>query len=123
MKTKDLIKALSDADPSGELECCVGNVDVYHVRKLPAYYDGAFEVLVHNESVRGKQWSVIGGKIVRSGYKVQIECISLDDAMFDMRGNFPIEIVGEDPDGHIGKMIDRWRNDNAKILARMEEEA
>ena len=31
MKIKDLIAALQEADPSGEIECCVGNVDIWYV--------------------------------------------------------------------------------------------
>ncbi len=50
MKTKELIRQLQREDPSGELECCVDNSDIFFVEHLPAYYDGCLEVLVRDKS-------------------------------------------------------------------------
>lgn len=117
MKTKELIKRLQEADPSGELECCVGNVDIYFVEQLPAYYDGPLEVLVHDEALKDKCWSITGAKIVRSGQKVQIHTISIEDVMFDMvddNRDFPISIE-DTTEGYYKKRVDQWKSEAIRI--------
>jgi len=49
VKTKDLIAQLQREDPSGELECCVGNEDIYLVERLPSYYDGDLKFALERE--------------------------------------------------------------------------
>lgn len=85
MKTKKLIEELMKADPSGELECCVGNLDIWYVDTLPAYYDGTLQVLQRDE-----KGYVCGGKYKRSGQKVDIHYISFADLVYD-RQNFDID--------------------------------
>lgn len=46
MKTKELIKKLMEADPSGEIECCINNLDIHFVRLDPASYVGALQVSI-----------------------------------------------------------------------------
>jgi len=125
MKTKDLIKRLQEADPSGEVECCVGNLDIYFVEDLPSYYDGALQVLVHDESIRDKCWSVIGGKLIRTGQrKIQIHTLSIEDALFDDVGNggdFPVDIQGDSQDGHLQKLVDGWKEEAKRIYREIEE--
>lgn len=79
MKTKDLIARLQREDPSGELECCVGNEDIYLVERLPSYYDGDLEVLVRDPA--NKFYNVVGAKIMRGGFKVNLRPLSLDEAL------------------------------------------
>lgn len=79
MKTKKLIELLQQEDPSGEIEVCVGNVDIFFVERLPAYYDGSLQVLERDESLNG--YNIIGGKYVRSGHKVVINTLSITDAI------------------------------------------
>jgi len=125
MKTKELIRRLQNADPTGELECCVGNIDIYYVDVLPPYYDGAQEILVHDNIKRDNEWSIIGGKIVRIGeYKVQINTMSIEDAMMDAiidGKEFPIEIIGDSTDGYYQKKIERWKEDAIKIKNELKE--
>ena len=52
MKTSELIRLLQEADPSGEVECCIDNHDIYSVELWPAFYDGALEILVRDPSLR-----------------------------------------------------------------------
>jgi hypothetical protein len=82
MKTKDLIAALQKADPSGELECCVGNVDIHFVDTEPAYYDGSLQVLIRDESKK-PYFDIVGGKYVDKGTKVVIHTFALSDLIFD----------------------------------------
>ncbi len=80
MKTKDLIKALQEIDPSGEIECCVGNIDIHFVSLEPAFYDGPLQVLTRDSNEK-RYYNIIGGKYVRSGNKIQIHTLSIGDAI------------------------------------------
>lgn len=82
MKTKELIRRLMEADPSGEEECCVGNVDIHFVAKDPAYWDGSLQVLTRNENEK-QYYNIIGGKYVRSGYKIQIHTLPISQILDD----------------------------------------
>lgn len=82
MKTKELIEKLQFVDPTGELECCVDNVDIYFVDVLPAYYDGALQLLVHDESKK-PYYSIVGGKVTTRGYKVKLVTVSIEDMLLD----------------------------------------
>ncbi len=79
MKTKELIKRLQEEDPSGEIEVCVGNVDIHFVERMPAYYDGSLQVLIRDYNT--KYYNIIGGKYVREGQKVKIHIMSITDAI------------------------------------------
>lgn len=79
MKTKELIRRLQEEDPSGEIEVCVGNVDIHFVERMPAYYDGSLQVLIRNKNT--KYYNIVGGKYVRSGDKVNIHTLSITDAI------------------------------------------
>lgn len=78
MKTKDVIAMLQKADPTGEVDVCVGNVDISYIGRLPAYYDGSQQVLILNEKGR-----VIGGKYKREGNKVQIHLLPFSTLLWD----------------------------------------
>lgn len=101
MTTAELIAALREADPDGTTPVCVGNADVYFVQVLPAYYDGRLQQLVHDESKRGKEWSIVGAKIVSAGRKVDIVPMSIRDVLSDVP-DLPIE-------GGDEETIARWR--------------
>lgn len=91
MKTKELIRLLQEADPSGEEEVCVGNVDIHFVEKLPAYYDGALQVLERDES-KSPYYNIVGGKYVRSGHKVKIHTLSISDALYNAGNSMKFEV-------------------------------
>lgn len=122
MKTKELIKKLQAADPSGELECCVGNTDIYFIETLPAYYDGALQVLVHDEVLRDKAWSVVGAKIKRSGEKVQINTLSIEDVISDMvdeNKDFPVEIE-DGSSGYYQQLVDKWKREAIELNKQLK---
>jgi hypothetical protein len=79
----------------------VGNVDIYFVSRDPAYYDGRLQQLVHDESKRGKQWSIVGAKIISAGSKISLHAMSICDVLVDMP-DLPIE-------GGDEATIARWR--------------
>lgn len=78
MKTKQLIKELMESDPSGELEVCVGNIDIHFIGTESAYYDGALQVLQRDS--KGK---IAGAKYFREGHKVNLYTMSITDAIFN----------------------------------------
>ncbi len=82
MKSKHLIAAILEADPTGEAECCVGNCDIFSVHALPAYYDGCLQVLIRDPAL-APYYDVVGGKYVGSGTKIQISTHSIHTAIFD----------------------------------------
>lgn len=96
MKTKELIRLLQEADPSGELECCVENIDILGVYPELAYWDGAFQVLVRDNSKK-PYYDVVGAKYIAEGTKITISPHSIDDAIFDHR-NLPVEYIGMSTD-------------------------
>jgi len=82
MKTKDLIAELQEADPSGELECCIENVDIFTVVTEPAYWDGRLQVLTRDPAKK-PYFDVIGGKYTSKGHKVVISPMSITDVLWD----------------------------------------
>jgi hypothetical protein len=93
MKTRELIKRLKEADPTGELECCINKtVDIYMVDVLPAYYDGRQEILVRDPELN-RFYDVVGGIVTGEGMKVCIISYSIKDAIWDNEGNFKIQYV------------------------------
>jgi hypothetical protein len=76
MKTKELIRLLQEQDPSGELECCVYNVDIHCVECLPAFYDGSLQVLKRDHS-KNPYYNVIGAAYVDQGHKIVIKPLSI----------------------------------------------
>lgn len=89
MKTKELIRQLQEADPTGETEVCVGNVDIHFVQRLPAYYDGTLQVLERDPTT--KYYNIIGGKYKRSGDKVNIHTLSISDAISNSPQDFVVD--------------------------------
>lgn len=96
MKTRELIRLLREADPSGDIECCVGNHDIYIVESAPAYYDGSLQILIRDENRQG-EFNVIGAKRTNRGQKVNIRDLSIADCILD-NADFPVEFEGVGPE-------------------------
>ncbi len=95
MKTKTLIALLQKADPSGEEECCVGNIDILDVWIEPAYWDGCLQVLKRDENSKG--YSVIGAKITSKGKKVVIDTHSIKSAIWNrISAGYKLDIEYDD---------------------------
>ena len=80
MKTKKLIELLQKEDPSGELEVCVGNEDIFSLETMPAYWDGVLEILDRDWSC--EYYNVIGATYTSSGKKLNIRTLGIGDAIF-----------------------------------------
>jgi len=79
MKTKELIKQLQEADPSGELDCNCNGADIYFVQHEYGYYDGPYERLKRDDSKAC--YNVTGAEITTAGEKVIIHTLSIEDAL------------------------------------------
>jgi hypothetical protein len=91
LKTKKLIALLQAADPSGDLECCVDNLDIHYVVSVPAYYDGELQVLQRDDS--NPYYNIVGAKYVCGGHKLKIVPLSIADAIFE-DPSLPVDYSG-----------------------------
>ena len=123
MKTKELIRQLQEADPSGELECCVNNADIHFVNVEPAYYDGCLQVLKRDES-KSPYYNICGAKYTSVGDKVVIRPLSICDAVFEQQ-DLPVEFEGLNPDRAAGykASVDKRRKQTEEINNDIERES
>ena len=121
MKTKELIRQLQEADPSGELEVGIHNEDILSIEHLPAYYDGSLQVINKNE-----KGHIVSGEIYRTGSKIKICTYPLEDAVldcmvshYDQHGNtdyeFPITVHGDCFNSY-ADTIKHWHDEARKII-------
>lgn len=114
MKTKELIRKLQEADPSGEIECCVGNVDIHFVSREPAYWDGPLQVLTRDET-NTKDYNIVGGQYIRSGYKIQIHTLEISDIFDDPNVVINYSMVGE------AALIEKYKESDEKSRKKYKE--
>ena len=111
MKTKELIRLLQLEDPSGELECCVGNKDIYFISEEFGGYDGCNEVLIRDSTKSG--YNVIGAKINSTDNKIQIHTSSIEDILID-KPELPIE-YSKYSEKHYKPRVEEWRKEAKEI--------
>lgn len=124
MKTKDLIEALQEADPTGEEEVSVGNADIFYVAPDPAYWDGCQEVLLRDPSKRN--YNVVGAKYRCNGTKIVIHTLSVEGAIENnphMQVDFS-ELEGNYPSGYqrYTELVEEWRKSTIEIRMSVERE-
>jgi hypothetical protein len=118
MKTKELIRQLQKEDPSGEVEVCVGNVDISFVHLEPAYWDGSLQVVTRDE-----KGYAIGGKYKRKGNKLQIEILSFSDLIWDHpEAKIDYSELDEDRQKSYKENHDKVRRDCLKLEGELELE-
>jgi hypothetical protein len=111
MKTKELIRLLKKADPSGEEECCVENQDIFSVEPWPAYYDGRLQVLSRDPKIK-PFYNVVSGKYVDKGTKIMITPLSIEDAIFE-NPELPVDIP--DGDTYHKNKVEKYREESRKL--------
>jgi hypothetical protein len=111
MKTKELVRLLQKADPTGEVDCCVDGIDIFSVQRLPAFQDGPKEVL-HREADRKPNFDVVRGTISRRGEKVLIKTLSLRSALVK-DPDLHIEVL--DCDERTEHQIQKWRDEARRL--------
>jgi hypothetical protein len=80
MKTKDLIRELQDADPTGEMHVTVGKRDIHFIGQQPYYYDGNVEKLIRDESADG--YNIIGAEYPTEDH-IKIFTLSIETAVWN----------------------------------------
>ena len=118
MKTKKLIELLQLEDPTGEREVCVGNVDIFHVERKPAYWDGCLQVLERDWDC--KFYNVIGAKYTSKGDKVNIETLSIREALVGEAG-FPVVVEDTFVNKRMQETVDRWRKEALAVDREIEK--
>ena len=113
MKTKDLIKLLKEADPTGEEEVCIDNNPVWFVQRMPAYYDGRlvrFEPPLPIDEDEGMR---VPDKVhfVSDGAKVEIMYYTWRSAMWDSDGELELGNYSEGSD-----IVDIVEEERKKVL-------
>lgn len=103
MKTRDLIRRLQDADPTGEAEVCVDNEDICWVHPMEAYWDGRLQVLERDGN------RVVGAKVTSMGTKVKIVHLSIEEAIYD-NPELPVDLS----ELGISRSVEEWTADIAK---------
>lgn len=82
MKSKELIRRLQEQDPTGEVEVCVRGEDVHTVERIPAYYDGPFQVLIRDPE-KAPYYNVVGMRFRRNtGEKVVVKTLGYASVVF-----------------------------------------
>lgn len=119
MKTKLLIEQLLKLDPTQEGECCIGNKDIWFAQTLPAYYDGALEVLKRDYNCQ--YYNIIGAKITDKGYKIDIRALSIEDAIREDI-DLPVDLSELSDQGKLryGKQIAIYRKESADSQAEVD---
>lgn len=118
MKTKELIRQLQEADPSGEMDCCIGNVDIHFVSVSPSYYDGYKQVLIRNE--KNPYYNIIGAKVISEGQKVVLHELSIKSILWD-DPDLPIE-YDEYSERSYKEIHENIRKEVREFIIEMENE-
>jgi len=114
MKTKELIRQLQEADPSGEIECCIDNADIFFVERLPAYYDGRLQTLK-----RDKNGQITGAKVISKGDKIKIYPLSIQEHFLD---NPELEVQYETDNEFAKEWLEKERQKAKDIIEEVDKD-
>lgn len=117
MKTRELIRLLNEADPSGELECCVGNVDILDVSVEPSYWDGTLQVL-RRDPEKEPYYNIVSADFIRSDEvnKVVINTHSISDAIYE-NPELPVGYIGFGGEYYtkLERMVEETRESSRRV--------
>lgn len=121
MKTKELINNLQELDPSGELEVVAGGIPIYFVQRLPAYYDGALQILIQDKS--RNDYNIIGYKYTHKGDKIRLDLMELDDCLLS-NPDLPVDLseVTEHSVESIKNRVENSRKEMREIIEQVKNE-
>lgn len=119
MKTRELIAALQEADPSGDLDCVVRNEAIEGVHDPHAAYDGPYERIRF-----GEDGQAVGADYVREGRKVALLLCSIDTLLLD-DPEAPVGFVGFTPEQQERQQrkLDDLREQNREVVRRVKARA
>jgi len=123
MKTKDLIKQLQKADPSGELHVRMSNGGMPDfVRVLPGYYDGGYWYI---DDAGIMTYTTVGDKVeiyARSYDHVVEECDGdMEKIKTRVAVNVSNKVRHKEQTKEFWEMIEREAADHIRIVKEIEE--
>jgi hypothetical protein len=107
MKTKELIRQLEEADPTGDEDVTVHGCDIFFVDSAPGYYDGCYQRL-RRDPAKAPYFDIVGADYIGSGIKVVIHTYSVSD------------LIAHDPEAPIG-YIDLSKGSRERYEQSVEE--
>lgn len=121
MKTSEVIRRLQEADPTGECEVCVGNVDIHFIERIEAYYDGPLQVLIRDGGRPG--YNIVGAKFKREGSKVQVHLLPIMTALTE-DPEMPVDYGELAPQCAAGIQArhNKWREEVRKLRLNLSRE-
>lgn len=107
MKTSELIKELTELDPTDECEICIKNHPVSSVDRMPYYWDGRLE-----EVIRDHRYIPTKVGYPNHGSKIKIYFDTIEDALLD-NPDAELDLSGITYQGKIEerrmKDIEKWK--------------
>jgi hypothetical protein len=82
MKSKELIRLIQEEDPTGEVEVCIGNADIFSVHTQAAYWDGKLQIL-KRDPAKAPYYDIVGARYTTKGSKMVITAMSIVDVLSD----------------------------------------
>lgn len=124
MKTKDLIAMLQKEDPSGEVEVCVNNHDIYFAEMMEAYWDGKLQLIVRDESKK-PYYHIVGAKVVATGAKIKLHTMGVED-IIENDPDIPVDLSDLEKHspysyGDWKKRVEDWRKETKRIDAEVQQ--
>jgi hypothetical protein len=120
MKSKELIRLLQEADPSGEGHVVVDNKDIFFLEWKPGYWDGRYTVLVRDE--KKKPWyDIVGAEYRSDGDKLNVNTMDWEDVLLD-NPDAPIKVVDTFVEKRMQKAVDRCRAEMKALYAKLTKE-
>lgn len=110
---------LQEADPSGEMDCVVNNLDILTAYGVVSYWDGCKQLLVRDES-NTQCYNVVGAEYRSDGWKVQIETMSISDAMLN-NPDLPVKVVDDFVHKRMQERVDKWRKKIKEIKEQVKK--
>jgi hypothetical protein len=115
MTTSELIAALREADPSGNLPVWSGG-DVLFAEVQPAYYDGCLQLMVREKRADGFH-NVTGAKVVSSGQKVRLHSMGVEGLLLN-DPEAPVDLSGLSPQARARweGFVSQWRAESREAV-------
>ncbi len=120
MTTAELIKKLREEDPTGKVQVVVGNIPIYAVENIAAYWDGRLQMLVQDHG-KDPFYNIVGYKVTSKGRKVRLVTMDLDDVMLD-NPDVPVDLneLGESFLSDWEEKVGNTRKETKEIIAEVD---
>ena len=110
MKSSEIIKKIQEIDPTGEMEVCIENEDIFMIQQKPAYWNGRLQRLIWNEN------RITGAEILQTGNKICITPLGIEELVYTYP-DIPINLSDLAPQTRKSWLdsITQWRETARKL--------